>query len=167
MQIEWEGDLAEFRLYADLVAAVPFKGFKLGNFEILNLRHNPLGLRQSIYNNRFVTVFATCNHKLILQVIILDGVEDLQAGEILVLPKISNLVKRGQECKGCGDPVQDRLLKVFGETVLNPKIQYEIISGIGDDDVGYPGILTPGNARNQQEQAECEYRNLFLHTILQ
>ena len=105
MQIEWEGDLAEFSLYADLVAVVLFKGFKLSNSEILNFRHDCLGLRQSIDSDRLVTVFAACNHKLIFEVIILDSVADLQAGKILVLPKTSNLVKRGQESKGSGNTV--------------------------------------------------------------
>jgi hypothetical protein len=163
MQIERESDLAELCLYADLVTAILFKEFKLRNPDIFNLCHNPLSFRQGFNNNRFVIMFAACNRKLILQVIILDSVADLQAGYILVVPKISNPVEGSQESEGGGNTVQDRLLQFLGETALYPEVQYEIIPGVGDDDISYLGILPPGYAGNQQKQTEYEYEHFFPH----
>ena len=157
MQIEREGDLAKFCLYADSVAVISLKVFKLSNPDVLNFRHNLLSFRKGIDNNRFVAMFAARNRELILQVIVLDSVADFQAGQVLVVPKISNLVKRGQEGEGGGNTVQDCLLQVFGETALYAKVQYEIVPGVGDDDISYPGILPPSYAGNQQRQRECEY----------
>jgi hypothetical protein len=51
----------------------------------------------------------------------------------------------------------------LGETALYPKVQYEIIPGVGDDDISYLGILPPGYAGNQQKQTGYEYEHFFPH----
>jgi len=144
MEIEWEGDLAEFRFYPDLIAMVWFEAVELGNPNILHFSHDDFGFTQGIDDNGSSIILAPSDHKFVLEVIVLDRVAQFQAGQVLVLPKMSNANQGGHERKSRRHTAEDGLLQVFGKTPFYFEIQDKIIPCIGDDNICYPRILTPG-----------------------
>lgn len=144
MEIEWEGDLAEFGFYSDLIAMVSFEAVELGNPNILHFSHDVFGFTQGIDNNGSSIILATSDHKFVLEVVVLDRVAQFQAGQLLVLPKISDANQGSPERKSRRHTAEDGLLQILGETPFYFKIQDKIIPRIGDDNICYPRILTPG-----------------------
>ena len=122
MEIKGEGDLAEFGLYSDLIAIVSFERVELGNFQIFHFSHDAFGLRQRSYDNRLPFVLTPSNDKLILQVIVLDCVENFQAGQGFVYPEISNAVKGSQEREGGGNAIKYGLFQIFCEAPFHSEV---------------------------------------------
>jgi hypothetical protein len=67
-----------------------------------------------------------------------------QAGQVLVLPEVPDLIQGHQERKRRRDPVHDRLFQFSGKTALNPEIEYQVVSRIGYDNIGYSWLVSPG-----------------------
>ena len=93
VEIERECDFAEFCLDADLITAILLKGFKFGDSEIFDLGHNPFGIIDRMNHYRIFAVFATGYHKLILKLMIFDGVSNIQFRQVLIFPEVSDLVQ--------------------------------------------------------------------------
>ena len=79
MEIEWEGDLAEFRFYLNLIAMVSFEAVELRNLNILHFCHDDFGFPQGIDDNGSSIILTAGDHKFVLEVVVLDRVAYFQA----------------------------------------------------------------------------------------
>ena len=72
----------------------------------------------------------TLDRKILLQIVVFDGVRECDIGNFFVGPPVADLVEADIKCECRRNTADDRLLEFFGKASFEGEMKQEFVTGV-------------------------------------